>query len=63
LNLPSATTCKGITFFFKKIGTNHKVIINATAIDRQNHFDINANMGCVEIESDGTEFWIKSKHP
>ena len=63
LNLPSAETCKGITFFFKKIGTNHKVIINATAIDRQNHFDINADMGCVEIESDGTEFWIKSKHP
>jgi hypothetical protein len=63
LNLPSAETCKGITFFFKKIGTNHKVIINATAIDRQNHFDINADMGCVEIESDGVEFWIKSKHP
>jgi hypothetical protein len=63
LNLPGAETCKGLSFFFKKIHSNHKVIINAPAIDRQNHFDINSDMGSVMIESDGTEFWIKSKHP
>jgi hypothetical protein len=63
LNLPSAETCKGLSFFFKKIHTNHKVTINAPAIDRQNHFDINSDMGSVMIESDGVEFWIKFKYP
>lgn len=63
LNLPSADTCKGLGFFFKKIHTNHKVIINAAAIDRNSHFDINSDMGSVMIESDGVEFWIKFKYP
>jgi len=63
LNLPGAETCKGLSFFFKKIHTNHKVTINAPAIDRQNHFDINSYMGSVMIESDGVEFWIKFKYP
>lgn len=63
LNLPGAETCKGLSFFFKKIHTNHKVTINAPAIDRQNHFDINSDMGSVMIESDGVEFWVKFKYP
>lgn len=63
LNLPAANETKGLDFFFKKITLSHKVTINAPAIDRSNHFDINSLMGCVLIQSDGTEYWIKYKYP
>lgn len=63
LGLPNATETKGIEFFFKKIAISHKVTINAPAIDRANHFDINSNMGSVLIQSDGIEYWIKYKYP